>query len=1121
MSIAVLRDLSQRRGFRCSRREIVAFAASIFCFFALSEKSAWAQATTFAGDAQHTSNYAAPAQTMDIIKWTASIDLNNTGALIHYGAPLVTQGNTVIVPVKTGAGGGFLVRAFNGVSGATKYTLTTDYILPDHNWIPSYNPTVATGPFGTRLYYAGAGGTIWHVDNPDSNTPSPAVREVFYTSLTNYNANAGAFNTTVFINTPITADANGNVYFGFRVQGTAPAPLSTTESGFARIDPNGIGTYVLARTAANDPLITRTSHNVAPAISNDGSTVYVVARWATNAFNGYLLGLDSTTLAPKYSVFLRDPRNQNPAQIVDDSTSSPMVAPDGDVYFGIRANPGNGSRGFLLRFSGDLSITKTPGAFGWDYTPGIVPASAVPSYTGSSSYLLFCKYNDYFSGDGSGVNRVALLDPNSTQLDPHATAPGLVEMREVLTVIGPTKDVEQPGIPNAVREWCINAPAVNPATNSVFMNNEDGRAYRWNLATNSLEQAVILNQGIGQPYVPTVIGPDGTVFTLNGGSLFALGSRPNLQVTIASSSPDLRETVAGTAITFTATVTGSPAPTGTVTFFDVTYNGLNQESTTLASNVPLAGGQAAVTTSTLAAGGSYLGNHHITALYSGDANHASTLVAMMQKVHANASTTALVVSPNSAGFGQPVTFTATVSSVPSGAGTPTGMVTFRDGANVITQVPLDVNGVAATTSSSLLYGNHSISAVYVSDTRFAASSQSQPLLIPPPNVQLNAATFNVTEGMTTLNVQVTRTGDTAGPSTVDYATSDTAGANNCNSLAGIASSRCDYLTTLGTLSFAAGEGSKTIAIPIIDDVYAEGSETFTITLSNASGATLGSPASATLTIADNEIVNGTSNPIDEAGFFVRQHYVDFLNREPDPAGLAFWTNQITQCGSDAACIELKRITVSGAFFLSIEFQETGYLVYRTYKSAFGNLTNPAGAPVPVTFLEFLRDTQRMGRGFEVGAGNWQAQLEANKQAYLLAFVQRTDFLAAYPNSLTGDQFVTQLDAHAGGVLSAAEKAGLVSLLGGTPADLAKRASVLRSVAEDSDLTNAEKNKAFVLMQYFGYLRRNPYDPPEIGLNFDGYNFWLGKLNEFNGNFVNADMVKAFLISTEYRQRFAP
>jgi hypothetical protein len=251
---------------------------------------------------------------------------------------------------------------------------------------------------------------------------------------------------------------------------------------------------------------------------------------------------------------------------------------------------------------------------------------------------------------------------------------------------------------------------------------------------------------------------------------------------------------------------------------------------------------------------------------------------------------------------------------------------------------------------------------------------------------------------------------------------------------------------------------------------------------------------------------------------VRQHYVDFLNRDPDADGLAFWTNQITQCGADVACTELKRINVSAAFFLSIEFQETGYLVYRTYKTGFGNL---AGAPVPVKFTDFLRDTQQIGQGVQVGIGDWQAQLETNKQAFVLAFVQRTDFLAAFPNSLTAEQFVTQLNNNAGGFLSAGEKASLVTILGATPADVMTRASVLRSVAEDQDLKNAEQNKAFVLMQYFGYLRRNPDDPPEPGLNFDGYNFWLGKLNQFNGNFVDAEMVKAFIISTEYRQRFAP
>jgi len=190
-----------------------------------------------------------------------------------------------------------------------------------------------------------------------------------------------------------------------------------------------------------------------------------------------------------------------------------------------------------------------------------------------------------------------------------------------------------------------------------------------------------------------------------------------------------------------------------------------------------------------------------------------------------------------------------------------------------------------------------------------------------------------------------------------------------------------------------------------------------------------------------------------------------------------------------------------------------------YKSAFGNLTTPPGAPVPIVFSDFLRDTQQIGKGVQVGIGNWEAQLEANKQAYLLAFVQRTDFQAQYPNTMTATDFVTQLNIRAGGVLSAGEQTTLINQLGATPADVTKRSQVVRAVAEDAELRAAELNKAFVLMQYFGYLRRSPNETPDA--NFDGFNFWLGKLNSFGGNFVNAEMVKAFITSSEYRQRFGP
>jgi hypothetical protein len=688
---------------------------------------------SFAGNAQHTAIYQPAAPNLNLIRWSATIDFNNSGTLTHYGAPLLTAANTLLAPVKI-AGDAFRVDAFDAATGAAKYSLATDYILPNHNWIPVYNPCLTTGLFGTRFYYAGAGGTLYHIDNPDSAAHGPPVQEVFYTTLANYTANAAAYNNTIFINTPLTADSNGNVFFGFRVQGTAPAPLATTQSGFARIDANGNGTYVLAGTAANDANIDWDSHNSAPALSNDETTVYVVAK-SSSVRASYLLGLDSTTLAQKYRVLLKDPRNDNPASVTDDSTASPTVAPDDDVYCGILGNPGDGFRGFLLRFSSDLATEKTPGAFGWDYTTAIVPASMVPSYQGSSSYLLFCKYNNYAFGDGDGVNRVALLDPNATQIDPHASAPGFVEMREVLTLIGPTPDADNygPQFPYAVREWCINTASVNPATNSIFVPSEDGSLYRWNIATNSFSQAVALSAGFGEPYVPSLIGPDGTVYTLNGGTLFALGPSNGVDLTITTSAPDVRTVVTGQSVTFTATVTNpagpGPTPSGTVTFQDFTYQDLTPMTTTLESNVPLdANGQASVTTSTLTAGNGFLGNHVVTASYSGDANFPAASVTLVQKIHASATTTSLSSSPNPSTSGEPVSFTATVTG---GSPAPTGMVTFQDGSAALAQIPLS-NGAASFSTSSLSAGSHPVTATYQSDTLSALSSDTTTQTVASP-----------------------------------------------------------------------------------------------------------------------------------------------------------------------------------------------------------------------------------------------------------------------------------------------------------------------------------------------------------------------------------------------------
>jgi CSLREA domain-containing protein len=394
------------------------------------------------------------------------------------------------------------------------------------------------------------------------------------------------------------------------------------------------------------------------------------------------------------------------------------------------------------------------------------------------------------------------------------------------------------------------------------------------------------------------------------------------------------------------------------------------------------------------------------------------------------------------------------------------------------------------------------------------------------SLSFNSPTYGTTESSGSTTITVKRTGDLSRAVAVDYATSGDTGVP-C-STPGAASPKCDFTSALGTLKFAAGEDTKTFTVLISQDSFVEGSETFTVTLSNQTGgAALATPATATVTIAD-DVSEPSTNAIDDASNFVRQNYHDFLNREPDASGLAFWTNQITSCGSDQECIELRRINVSAAFFLSIEFQGTGYLVERLYKTSYGDVNGAStfgGAhqlPVPVVrFNEFLPDTQEIGQGVIVGQPGWEMALENNKQAFVAAFLQRTRFVTALPTSRTPTQFVDQLNTNAGNVLSASEKATAIGLFGSATdtSNVTVRAQALRQIAEDADLNSAEFNRAFVLMQYFGYMRRNPNDPQDA--DYSGFDFWLTKLNQFNGNFVNADMVKAFITAGEYRQHFGP
>jgi hypothetical protein len=191
-----------------------------------------------------------------------------------------------------------------------------------------------------------------------------------------------------------------------------------------------------------------------------------------------------------------------------------------------------------------------------------------------------------------------------------------------------------------------------------------------------------------------------------------------------------------------------------------------------------------------------------------------------------------------------------------------------------------------------------------------------------------------------------------------------------------------------------------------------------------------------------------------------------------------------------------------------------------YKASYGNLP---GMPVPVRFAEFIPDREEISRGVVVNQAGWEQLLENNKQAFAAEFVQRARFTSTFPASLTPAQFVDAMFANGIVVPSASERQLAIDEFGGAPTsgDVAARARALRRVAENLPLAQQEFNSAFVLMQYFGYLRRDPNTTPEPTLDYQGYNFWLSKLNQFNGNYSSAEMVKAFLTSTEYRQRFGP
>jgi lysophospholipase L1-like esterase len=367
-----------------------------------------------------------------------------------------------------------------------------------------------------------------------------------------------------------------------------------------------------------------------------------------------------------------------------------------------------------------------------------------------------------------------------------------------------------------------------------------------------------------------------------------------------------------------------------------------------------------------------------------------------------------------------------------------------------------------------------------------------PLVGEPMTVQLSQSAYTVSEGAGFINITATRTGDKSAPATVKYSTSDATDANfQCAQVnTGAASRKCDYHIAVGTLRFAAGEDTKQFTLSIVNDVYVEGPETLTLTLTNPVGATLGQNSSVPLTINDDDVVAGQPNPVDDTRFFVRQLYVDLLSREPDPAGWNGWTDRINLCGqAGQAPPPCDRVTVAGDGFLrSGEFFDRQFFVLRLYRTGLGRILRYDEVGDLAYVSGFLTDSQ----------------LELNKQDLVTEIVGRAEFANKY-NGLDNMQFVDTLLQTAGVSVPADVRLAWIASLNGSTKT---RAQVFREISERQEVSTRYAHEAQVVSAYYGFFTRNP----------DGaYLNYLQRLD--NGEITLGDLANAFINAAEYRSRF--
>jgi hypothetical protein len=461
-----------------------------------------------------------------------------------------------------------VARYFWSGSTATRAWLFVSDWKPTPNgsglrgWEPVFHPALANG----FIYAPGGGGTLLKVSK---HSGAQVARIDPFIGVTHVAANT-------YVTSPVAADGQGNLYYNvmwlsdptdpwasdvlgaWLVKVTAQdqasivsystlvsgAPAAGSNTCQGRFN-NATATLPWPPTSTATPNPTacgsqRPGMNVVPAIAADG-TIYTVSRAHFNSVTSYLVAVNPN-LTPKWAASMQHilhdgcgvivpianntstPNSCRPGttfgvdpttndfgsiNVTDLGSSSPMVLPDGAVLYGGLTNY-NGQRGHTVKFDAAGNFTGSYD-FGWDSTPAVYPHGGTYSIVIKDNIYetpLYCSGNPLCT-PVAGAFYITQLDPNLN-----------VEWKFQNTTFNPDTGV-------VGYEWCVNAPAVD-STGIVLATSEDGKLYSIPQGQTGVftqpRQSLFLLAALGAAYTPVAFGPDGKIYTQNGGHLFIVGN---------------------------------------------------------------------------------------------------------------------------------------------------------------------------------------------------------------------------------------------------------------------------------------------------------------------------------------------------------------------------------------------------------------------------------------------------------------------------------------------------------------------------------------------------------------------------------------------------------------------